>query len=254
MNIWFSCLNWCAFTRALLPLIGLVGLVGNAVAIEREQATITHNPLDTSIQFHSSNLHYPSTWRTIDVEVCKGDCTFVVYSGDAALLMEKNSGGQVRELVLETRERLSKWSTTIDIQGLSLDLSNNPIVDIGGTEYVFTQIPGQEIWRVSEDDQNNYENEIVSSAASVESPVALNALNAGPTGPTKSSCVGDPVPEKRDIHCNVAVNNCFITWNECFVTRCEGGWVITSSCLSKSVVLPQEATDAVFKRTFTNCK
>ena len=185
--------------RLLLPLVGLIVVALNTAALDREQAAVDFIEADSSIEIRSSNLHDPSTWLSTDVEVCKGDCTFVVFFGERAILMQKNGTGQVRELTVAPRENLKNWSEIVEIEDLPLDLPNNPLVDIGGEEYLFTNVRGHEIWRVSGDEHNEFDAGSDTNSRPAEGLYFQNESNAGRSQSTQDPCVDVPLPEVRDV-------------------------------------------------------
>ena len=258
MNACFSSSNRSAIARFLFPLIGLFLVNFTVIAVEREQATIESDDRNSIIQIRSSNFDSPHTWKSVDVEVCRGDCTFVVYFGESALLMEKNNAGQIRELTIATREKLNEWPARVEIEDLSLDLVINPLVDIGTKQYVLSHIVDPTIWRVSGTGNGHTE---FDESKTIGSPFTDGIFvrydpNAGPTDPPiQNPCAEDPVPEKRDVVCYVTGDTLFLSWNECMVTRCVGGYAITTSCTHKSVTLPKDIAESIFgSLTSSNCE
>ena len=235
----------------MFPVIGLFLVNFTVIAVEREQATIESDDRKSIIQIRSSNFDDPSTSKCIDVEVCQGDCTFVVFLGETAMLMEKNSAGQIRELTIESREKLNEWSARVEIEDLSLDLEKNPFVDIGTKQYVMTQMGGSKIWRVQGKSHTEFDESKTIGSSHTVCTFDWPDPDASPTSSTVEVCVDDSVPEKRNIaRVEVAAGDYYYTsWSECIVTRCVDGSDFTKNCTSKSVRLPQGVDEVVFGST-----
>lgn len=162
------------------------------------------------------------------VDVCEGECTFLVSFGNQWLFLTKNTSKEITEVDIISNElRKEPGIEAINLEDI-FDLTTAPIVQIGNRSFGFFGA-GKSIQAIVEVNQAS-ENE------SEESGLSRLAIEDGETNCTTKYNVQIRFNEIDQ------GDSFYISWDECSVMTCEDGTVEYFDCarLSKTIPLEEE--------------
>ena len=164
------------------------------------------------------------------IETCTGDCTFLITFGDQAVILSRDTGGQITSShIIPKSGSLHESLVTIDMSDIGVDLHRFPILSLSNQLLGFFETnDGQTVIIEGSDLVNQSMNSDEGSIGSV------------------SSCATERV--KRNLNCIDQGESDYISWSECDSVSCSDGMKTYANCESKSVTIEHDVVQLGFER------
>ena len=182
---------------------------------EDVQATLTSGFATSRLEYTAIDFSSPSDSIQGTLETCSGECTFLLTYGEQAVVVSRNSSGQITESLLIPRSReLESEMHSIDVAEQKIDLQQLPIWSISNRLFGFI--------------------EAIDGSTSI-----IEGTSTKPTGEfnVSDSCLVTAI--HKNVKCTDQGTSYYISWTDCDQASCPDREALSTNCGAKSVTVPK---------------